>query len=155
MATLSVVACGHIKEAFLKDAIEEFTKRLRRYVEVKIIEVPDAPDSTPEAVALEQEATSMRAKLPAKGYVIALDIRGKTADSEQFAKIVEDGFTRGQASLVFLIGGSRGLSASLLKQTDLRLSLSALTFPHQLTRLILLEQCYRAFRILRGEPYHK
>ncbi|HHT44866.1 MAG TPA: 23S rRNA (pseudouridine(1915)-N(3))-methyltransferase RlmH [Fastidiosipila sp.] len=155
MATLTIIACGQIKETFLRQAIAEYEKRLSRYANVQILEVPDAPDSLPEAVALEKEAVAIEGKLPGKGFVIALDIRGKTVTSEQFAEILDSGFERGQASLVFIIGGSRGLAPAILQKSDLRLSLSALTFPHQLARLILLEQCYRGFRILRDEPYHK
>lgn len=155
MATLTIIACGQIKESFLRQAVAEFEKRLSRYTDIQIVEVPDAPDAIPEPVALEKEAIAIRSKLPNKGFVIALDIKGKTVTSEQFADVLERGFSEGQSSLIFIIGGSRGLSPSILQHANLRLSLSALTFPHQLTRLILLEQCYRGFRILRGEPYHK
>ncbi|HHU12273.1 MAG TPA: 23S rRNA (pseudouridine(1915)-N(3))-methyltransferase RlmH [Clostridiaceae bacterium] len=155
MSTLQIIACGQIKEPYLRDGIAEFKKRLSRYTRVDITEVPDGSDSLPLDVQLDREGADIVAKLPPRAFIIALDIRGKTVDSEGFAELVERGFETGDATLCFIIGGSRGLAPAVLSRADLRLSLSSLTFPHQLTRLILLEQCYRAFRINRGEPYHK
>lgn len=155
MSTLAIIASGQIKETYLKKGIEEYVKRLTRYTTVAITEVPDGSDSLPPDVQLSREAADILARVPQRAFVIALDIRGKTVDSEGFADLIRRGFEAGDAKLCFIIGGSRGLAPSVLARADLRLSMSALTFPHQLARLILLEQCYRAFRIIRGEPYHK
>lgn len=155
MATLQIIACGQLKERYLRDGIAEYVKRLGRYVDTEIMEVADAPDTGALAVQLAKEGDLILAKIPAKTFVIALEIEGKMVDSEQFAAVIERGLEQGGASLTFVIGGSRGLDRRVLARADLRLSFSQMTFPHQLMRLILLEQIYRAFRILRGEPYHK
>lgn len=155
MPTLLVIACGGIKEAYVRDGIADYGRRLSRYAQVDIVEVSDVPDSYGKTVQLEREAAALLQKIPPRAYVIALDMKGTSVDTERFAAVLEHGFRAGDATVCFVIGGSNGLARSVLERADLRLSFSALTFPHQLMRLILLEQCYRAFKINRGEPYHK
>lgn len=157
---ITILAVGKIKEAFYKDAVAEYAKRLSRYCRLEIIEVADEP--TPENASLaqeyairEKEAQRILKKLRDGSFVIALEIAGEKYDSEKFAKKLENLALQGKSQLVFIIGGSLGLSKSVLEQADVRLSFSDMTFPHQLMRIILCEQIYRAFRMIGGEPYHK
>ena len=157
---ITVLCVGRIKEEYFTDAVREYAKRLSRYAKLDIAEVEDektpdkASDAENEAIR-EKEGTRLLAKMPEDAYVIALAIDGKAPDSVELSRKIEDLGVRGKSHLCFIIGGSLGLSKSVLARADERLSFSRMTFPHQLMRVILLEQLYRSFRIMRGEPYHK
>lgn len=157
---ISIVTVGKLKEKYLKQGIEEYIKRLNSYAKIGIFEVPDekAPEELSE-VEMEQvkqkEGERILAKIHQDTYVIALAINGKLKSSEELAENLDKLATYGKSKVAFVIGGSLGLSNEVLKRADEQLSFSKMTFPHQLMRLILVEQIYRAFRINRGEPYHK
>lgn len=157
---ISIVTVGKLKEKYLKQGIEEYLKRLTSYAKVEIIEVADekAPEELSE-LEMEQvkqkEGERILAKISQDAHVIALAISGKMQSSEQLADSLDKLATYGKSKLAFVIGGSLGLSDEVLKRANEQLSFSKMTFPHQLMRLILVEQIYRAFRINRGEPYHK
>lgn len=157
---ISIISVGKLKEKYLKLGIEEYTKRLGSYSKMNEIEVADekAPEQLSEAdmeIVKKKEADRILAKISADAYVIALAIDGKMKTSEQLAKDIESLMTYGRSKIVFVIGGSLGLHDEVLKRADEKLSFSKMTFPHQLMKLILVEQVYRAFRIMKGEPYHK
>ncbi|NMA94448.1 MAG: 23S rRNA (pseudouridine(1915)-N(3))-methyltransferase RlmH [Clostridiales bacterium] len=157
---IKIIAVGSIKENYMKKGIEEFRKRLTRYCRLNIIEVKDekAPEGLKGKEILlvkQKEAERIVKHIKDGDYVIALAIDGKDFTSEKFAKEMENLALRGKSSITFIIGGSLGLSDKVLKMADMHLSFSAFTFPHQLMRLILLEQIYRAYRIINGQPYHK
>lgn len=154
---ISFVTVGKLKEKYLKQGIAEYVKRLSAYAKIEIIEVPDekAPEdlSAAQMEAIKQkEGERILSKISADTYVVALAIEGKQYSSEQFASFLEKLATYGRSKVAFVIGGSLGLSNEVLKRADEKLSFSKMTFPHQLMRLILAEQVYRAFRIIRGEP---
>ena len=157
---ITVLAVGKIKEKFYTEAIREYAKRLSRYCELNITEADDEP--TPENASLKQEVQireregeRLLAKIPAGAHVIALAIEGKPYDSVELSKHLSELTLGGKSHLVFVIGGSLGLSDAVLRRADEKLSFSRLTFPHQLMRVILLEQLYRAQKIGKNEPYHK
>lgn len=157
---ITVVAVGKIKEKYLKDAISEYTKRLSRYCKLEIVEVPD--EKTPEDAGpvveegiRRREGERILKQIKEGSYVFTLEIDGRTPDSVEFSKKIETLGIQGKSSLIFVIGGSLGLSREISAQADYKLSFSRMTFPHQLMRVILLEQIYRSFRIIHGEPYHK
>ncbi|MGG4466880.1 23S rRNA (pseudouridine(1915)-N(3))-methyltransferase RlmH [Paenibacillus alvei] len=157
---ISIITVGKLKEKYLKQGIEEYTKRLSSYSKIEIIEVPDekAPEVLSEAEMIQvkdKEGERILAKVPADAHVIVLAIEGKQKSSEELAETLDKLATYGKSKVTFIIGGSLGLSSQVLKRADDKLSFSKMTFPHQLMRLILVEQVYRAFRINRGEPYHK
>ena len=157
---ITVLCVGKVKEKFFTDAIKEYSKRLSRYCKLEIVEVADekTPDGASEMVVSkikEKEAERMEKYLPDSAYVIALAIEGKKLTSEKLAEKIDSLGISGTSHLVFLIGGSLGMSDRLLKRADYLLSFSDMTFPHQLMRVILLEQVYRSYRIIHGEPYHK
>lgn len=157
---ISIVTVGKLKEKYLKQGIEEYLKRLGSYAKVEVIEVPDekAPEelSDTEMIQVKQkEGERLLAKIGPDTYVIALAINGKLKSSEELADTLDKLATYGKSKIAFVIGGSLGLSEEVLKRADEQLSFSKMTFPHQLMRLILVEQIYRAYRINRGEPYHK
>lgn len=157
---ITIACVGKVKENYLKKGIEDYLKRLSTYARVQIQEVPDekAPDSlsTAEMTRIQTiEGRRLLHKIPSDAYTIALAINGQSMSSETFASRLDKLMTYGQSKITFIIGGSLGLSADVLHKADLQLSFSKMTFPHQLMRLILLEQIYRAYRINRGEPYHK
>ncbi len=157
---ISIITVGKLKEKYLKEGIEEYTKRLSSYSKIEIIEVPDekAPEVLSEAEMIQvkdKEGERILAKVPADAHVIALAIDGKQKSSEELADTLDKLATYGKSKVAFIIGGSLGLSGQVLQRADDKLSFSKMTFPHQLMRLILVEQVYRAFRINRGEPYHK
>lgn len=157
---ISIVTVGKLKEKYLKAGIAEYAKRLGAYAKIAEIEVADekAPEQLSEAdmeIVKKKEGERILAKIPQDAYVIALAIDGKMKTSEQLAKDMESLMTYGRSKVVFVIGGSLGLQDEVLKRADEKLSFSKMTFPHQLMKLILLEQVYRAFRIMKGEPYHK
>ncbi len=157
---IRILAVGKIKEKFYRDALAEYTKRLQRYVRIEICEVQD--EKTPEGASdkeeeliLEKEGKRLLEKIGDRDYVIALAIDGRSMDSCGFAKHLSSLMISGCSTIDLLIGGSLGLSQPVLKRADEKISFSAFTFPHQLMRVILCEQLYRAFRIIHGEPYHK
>lgn len=157
---ISIIGVGKIKEKYLKQGIQEYTKRLSAYAKVDIIELADekAPENLSEAEMEEvkrKEGERILNALQSDMYVITLEIEGKMLTSEQLAAKMEDLATYGKSKVAFVIGGSLGLSEDVRKRSDYNLSFSKMTFPHQLMRLILLEQIYRGFKINRGEPYHK
>ncbi len=157
---ITLITVGKIKEKFYRDAIAEYSKRLGRYCTLDIIETPDekTPDGASAALEdqiREKEGQRILQNLRDDTYVIALAIQGKQRSSEQLAAHLDDLTVRGKSSIAFVIGGSLGLSDAVLKRADEQLSFSPMTFPHQLMRVILLEQIYRSFRIIKGEPYHK
>ncbi|MCP3027008.1 23S rRNA (pseudouridine(1915)-N(3))-methyltransferase RlmH [Halobacillus sp. A5] len=157
---ITIVTVGKLKEKYLKQGIDEYIKRLTPYAKVEIIEVPDekAPENLSEAQMLEvkqKEGERILSKIQQDTYVITLEIEGKQLTSEKLAKQLDDLGTYGKSKVAFVIGGSLGLSDEVLKRSDYGLSFSNMTFPHQLMRLMLVEQVYRAFKIMRGEPYHK
>lgn len=156
---INIVVVGSIKEKFYRDAIDEYVKRLSRYAKLSITEVKDekthANASASEEDKIKQiEAERILSKLN-NSYVVVLAIDGKKYTSESFAKRMENYDILSKGNLTFVIGGSLGLHESVLKRADERLSFSDMTFPHQLMRVILLEQIYRAYRIRNNEPYHK
>ena len=157
---ITVLTVGKIKEKYLRDAIAEYTKRLRRYCRMNIIEVPDEkiPDQASQAMEEEirrKEGERLLRYIEADMYVITLEIIGKMLTSEELAQRIEMLGIQGKSNLAFVIGGSIGLGQNVLKRSDYSLSFSKMTFPHQLMRVILLEQIYRSYRIIQREPYHK
>ena len=157
---ITIVTVGKVKDKYLKMGIDEFAKRLKPYAKINIIEVADerAPESLSEAdmeIVKKKEAERLLAKIGANDYVIALAIEGKMKTSEQLATDIESLMTYGRSKVSFVIGGSLGLHESIYKRADELLSFSKMTFPHQLMKLILMEQVYRAFKIMKNEPYHK
>ena len=157
---ITVITVGKIKEKYLKDAIAEYSKRLSRYCKLEILEVADekTPDGASEIVEeniREKEGERILKLIKEDAYVITLEISGKMLTSEELADRIETLGIQGKSHLVFVIGGSIGLGREVLRRSDYALSFSKLTFPHQLMRVILLEQIYLSFRIINGEPYHK
>ncbi|GAA4060889.1 23S rRNA (pseudouridine(1915)-N(3))-methyltransferase RlmH [Amphibacillus indicireducens] len=157
---ITIISVGKLKEKYLKLGIDEFTKRLRAYANVKLVEVADekAPENLSEAemeAVKDKEGERILAKLQQDTYLITLEIKGKQLSSEELARKLDQLATHGKSNVTFVIGGSLGLSETVMKRSDYALSFSKMTLPHQLMRLVLLEQVYRAFRINRGEPYHK
>ena len=157
---VTIIAVGKLKESYLKEGIGEYTKRLSRFCDLQMVEVED--EQAPETLSPAQEeqikrkeAAKIAGKLKEGTFLIVLDVKGEKKSSEGFASALQSCFTSGRSNITFVIGGSLGLDAELLKKADLRLSLSDMTYPHQLTRLILLEQIFRAFKIINGEVYHK
>lgn len=160
MMKITIVCVGKIKEKFFRDAIDEYSKRLGRYTKLQIIEVademtPDGAGTAQEDQIREKEGSRILAKLPLDAFIVTLEIAGKMYSSEELASWIEDCSVRGKSHICFVIGGSLGLHPDVCKRSDLALSFSKMTFPHQLMRVILCEQIYRAFRIIQNEPYHK
>lgn len=157
---ITIAAVGKVREAYLTCGMEEYLKRLRRFADVAILEAAEEP--APETLSPAQQA-QVKARegerlarlLRDEQYLIALDLAGRAFSSEAFAAHLAQLTVNGHSDLVFLIGGSLGLAPALLQRAHLRLSFGPMTFPHQLMRLVLLEQVYRGFKIMRGEPYHK
>ena len=157
---ITLITVGKIKEKYFADAIAEYAKRLSRYCKLEIVEVADekTPDGASEALEnqiKEKEGERILSKVPDSAYVVALAIEGKQLDSEELAEKMEKLNVSGISHLVFIIGGSLGLTPKVLNRADFKLSFSKMTFPHQLMRVVLLEQIYRSFRIRNNEPYHK
>ncbi len=150
---INVIAIGKIKEKYITDAIAEYSKRLSRYADFKVIELPDAPQGKTAEEQKKIESDALLAK--AKGFVVALDPRGKELSSEEFAQLIETKCTEGQSEFSFLIGGSHGHTDALRAQADFVMSFGKPTFPHQLFRVMVAEQIYRACTIIAGTPYHK
>lgn len=157
---ISIITVGKLKEKYIKDAVAEYSKRLQRYCTLDIVEVADekAPENlsgAEEEQIQNREGQSILKHIKEDMYVVALCIDGKMLTSEKLAQFIDGLAINGKSKLTFVIGGSLGLSKEVQKRADFRLSFSPMTFPHQLMRVILLEQVYRGFRIMKGEPYHK
>lgn len=157
---IRILAVGKIKEPYLRDGIAEYEKRLRPYVKVQVIEIPDEkralhPSAAQELLAKEREGERILAAIPPEACVVVLDVHGCLQSSEDLAAHIHDWEIAGKNNIVMVIGGDLGISPAVISRAHLRLSISPMTFTHQMVRMILLEQIYRAFRILRGEPYHK
>ena len=157
---ITLITVGKIKEKYLKDAIGEYSKRLSKYCKLDIVEVTDekTPDQASEVVEdsiREKEGERILKYVKDDMFVITLEINGKMMSSEELAEKINQLGIQGKSNIAFIIGGSIGLGKSVLKRSNLALSFSKMTFPHQLMRVILLEQIYRSYRIINGEPYHK
>ena len=160
MVSVTIIAVGKLKEKFYRDAAAEYEKRLSRFCKINILELkdeptPDNPTEKERAAVLEKEGTRIMEKIPAGAYVTALCVEGKQRSSEDFAHLLEQAEITGRGHIIFIIGGSLGLAEQVKCRADLRLSFSEMTFPHQLMRVILLEQMYRGFQIRIGTQYHK
>ncbi len=157
---ITLVTVGKIKERYFEDAVKEYQKRLSRYCRLEILQVADekTPDGASEAVERqikEKEGQRILDNIRDGAFVVALAIEGEMLSSEQLAEKIDKLGIRGVSHIVFVIGGSLGLSEAVMKRADYALSFSKMTFPHQLMRVVLLEQIYRSYRIIAGEPYHK
>ena len=157
---ITILCVGKIKEKFFADAIAEYAKRLSKYCSFEIIEVadektPDKASPLMEEQIKEKEAMRLLSKMKDDSFVCTLEINGKKMNSVDFAKWIDNLGIHGTSSITFVIGGSLGLHKSVLEKSNMGLSFSEMTFPHQLMRVILCEQIYRAYRIIQGEPYHK
>ena len=148
---IKIVCVGKVKEKFYREAIDEYLKRLSKYTKVSILEVPDTSDSN---LSLKKEGAEILKKIKENEFVITLEIGGKMVDSLEMADLIDKTFNT-HSVITFAIGGSYGLSEDVLKRSNYRLSFSKLTFPHQLFRVVLLEQIYRCFKINNNESYHK
>ena len=160
MQKVSIICVGKLKEKFYTEASAEYVKRLSRFCKLEIIELPEdrLPDDPSQAqidAALAREAEAIKSKLPASCYIIAMCVEGKTRSSEELARLMADSANQGASHVVFLIGGSFGLHPSVKELAAVRLSMSPMTFPHHLARVMLLEQIYRAYQINAGSKYHK
>lgn len=157
---IDIIAVGKVKEKFYRDAIDEFAKRLSKYCKLQIIEVADekTPDGAGEALEeqiKQKEAERILKNVKEDAFVFTLEILGKKCNSVEFAERIHTLGIQGKSHIQFIIGGSLGLHSSVSARSDAKISFSDMTFPHQLMRVILLEQVYRGFRIIAGEPYHK
>jgi 23S rRNA (pseudouridine1915-N3)-methyltransferase len=157
---ITVLCVGHVKEKYFRDAVAEYEKRLQRYCKCRIVEVPDEKtiENASEAqlnIIKEKEGERLLKHIRDNDYCITLEIAGQSLDSVALAHKIETLGIQGKSNVVFVIGGSVGLDERVLARSDFRLSFSPMTFPHQLMRVILLEQVYRSFRIIHKEPYHK
>jgi 23S rRNA (pseudouridine1915-N3)-methyltransferase len=152
---IHVIAVGAMREPHFRDAAAEYLKRLKPYADVRVTEVADRDLSRDAARAVAEEGRGVLRALPAKAWVVALDPAGGERTSEELAGWLGDRMNRGDSTIAFVLGGADGLSDEVLAVAGERLSLSRMTLPHQLARVVLLEQVYRAFRIMRGEPYHR
>mgnify|MGYP003295020957 FL=1 len=157
---VQIIALGKLKEKYLTDAVKEYEKRISAFAKFSITELEperilENPSESEIAAALEAEAEKITAKIPQNSLVIAMCIEGKQLSSEGFAKKINEAGISGKSNVVFVIGSSHGLSERIKKSAALRMSMSEMTFPHQLMRVVLLEQIYRSYRIMMGEPYHK
>lgn len=152
---IRIIAPGKIKEKWLVGGIDEYRKRLSKYCTTEIIEVADSPDSLPVDAALAKEGDLILSKIKDGEIVWVMDLHGKLFSSEEISKILTDDMERGGASITVVIGGSNGLDPRIVKRADRRICFGNITLTHQMTRLILLEQIYRGFKIFGGEKYHK
>ena len=151
---IRILTIGKLKEKYLVNGINEYVKRLNAYCKVEMVEVGDEPIPD-EYIIKDKEADKIIAKIKDDEYVIVLDLHGKEIDSVAFSKHIEECMIRGKSTITFVIGGSLDLGKSLLQRANYRLCFSKMTFPHQLMKLILVEQIYRAFKIMNNQTYHK
>ena len=156
---VTLICVGKVKEKFYRDAIKEYEKRLGAYIKLNTIEISDekvkVENDSEIALAMEKEGNNILSKIKDNQYVITLEILGKNLSSEEFASKIDNLMLTGQSDVALVIGGSYGLSDSVKKRSDFALSFSRMTFPHQMMRVVLLEQVYRAYRIITGASYHK
>lgn len=154
---IKIIALGKIKEKFLKEGIEEFLKRLTPYASIEVLELPaiEIKDENLTSKILDQEAEKILSHIKPQSYVITLEINGKMFSSEEFAKKISELTNDGVSEIIFVIGSSCGISPLVSNRANLKMSMSKMTFLHQFARLILVEQIYRAFKIIKGETYHK
>lgn len=157
---IKIIGVGKLKEKYLVQAMQEYLKRLQAYAKVEVIELADekAPENLSETQMMQikdKEGERILAKIKDQEYVIALAIEGKNPSSEAFAQQIENLGIQGKSQIVFVIGGSLGLSPAVIKRSNAQISFGKMTFPHQLMRVMLTEQIYRAFRIIHNQPYHK
>lgn len=157
---IRLIACGRMKEKWMQDGLKEYLKRIQAYDKMEIVEVADekAPETNSEAENLQvkyKEGQKILSKIKDDEYVILMDLAGKELDSVGISEKIQDLYTHGKSRITFVIGGSLGVSDELIARSNFRWKLSPNTFPHQLCRIIVLEQIYRAFRIMHNEPYHK
>lgn len=157
---IRLITVGKIKEKYIQDGIKEYSKRLSRYCSLDIVEIDDekAPENLSDKemeMVKQKEGERILSKIPQNSYVISLVIEGKQLSSEELAEKIESLMVEGISDITFIIGGSLGLSDEVISRSNFKLSFSKMTFPHQLMRMILLEQIYRAWRIIKNEPYHK
>lgn len=157
---IRIISVGKIKEKYIREGIEEFSKRLSRYCKLEIIELNDerAPENLSKKdmeIVKNREGERILPKIPQNTFIISLEIQGRQLTSEGLSEKLENLMIDGINDVTFIIGGSLGLSKEVMKRSNFKLSFSKMTFPHQLMRLILLEQIYRSFRIMKNEPYHK
>ena len=155
-----IICVGKIKEKYLKSAIDEYTKRLTRYCKLSIVELndektPDNASEKEEIIIKEKEGEAIVKSIKDNMFVIALELKGNMLSSEDLSNYIMDLGVRGESNIAFVVGGSLGLSKAVLERANYKLCFSKMTFPHQLFRVMLLEQIYRGFRIINGEPYHK
>lgn len=160
MIKIKIIAFGKLKEKYLKDGVEEYAKRLGAFCNFEIIEaepvkLPEKPSESEISAALQKESEILFAKIPRSAFTVALCVEGKMLSSEELSEKIEKTASNGFSEIVFIIGSSYGLSDSIKQSADMRLSVSKMTFPHQLFRLMLCEQIYRAFMISSGGTYHK
>lgn len=157
---IKIISVGKLKEKYLVDGIKEYTKRISAYADIEMIEVideriPDKASLAEEVIVKNKEGRKILDRVKQDDYMILLDVSGKEIDSVAFSKHIEECMINGKSSIVFVIGGSLGHGEEILTRANFRLSFSPMTFPHQLMRLILVEQVYRAFKIIKNETYHK
>lgn len=157
---IKFITVGKLKEKYLSDGIKEYSKRISAYADIEIIEVaderiPDKASLAEETLVKVKEGRKILDKVKQDDYMILLDVSGKEMDSVAFSKHIEKCMIDGKSTIVFVIGGSLGHGEEVLSRANMRLSFSPMTFPHQLMRLILIEQVYRAFKIMKNETYHK
>jgi 23S rRNA (pseudouridine1915-N3)-methyltransferase len=157
---ITIICVGKIKEKYLKSAIDEYTKRLSRYCKLNIIELndektPDNASEKEEIMIKEKEGEYILRSIKDNMFVIALELKGDMLSSAELSNYIKNLGIRGESNIAFIIGGSLGLSKAVLERSNFKLCFSKMTFPHQLFRVMLLEQVYRGFRIISGEPYHK
>ena len=157
---ITIIAIGKLKEKYWQDAVKEYSKRLGAYCKLNIVELkesllPANPSKADEDAVKRAEGEEILGRINRSDYVITLEIKGKSLDSLQLASKIEQLGIEGKSSIVFVIGGSLGLDKAVSDRADFKLSFSAMTFPHQMMRVILLEQIYRSFKIIRKETYHK
>ena len=160
MLKITLITVGRLKEQYLRDAVKEYEKRLSTLCTLKSVEIdaaklPDSPNESQISQALETEAEKILAAISNGAYVIPMCIEGKQMDSEELSHKLSEIGVSGQSNVVFIIGGSYGLSDRVKQKADYKLSMSKMTFPHQLARVMLLEQIYRAFKMSQGGTYHK
>ncbi len=157
---IQLICVGKLKEKFFADAVREYEKRLSRFARVEIIElsdekIPDTPSSAEEEKVRRTEGERILKRISDGAWVIAMCIEGETKSSEELSEHLKNAMLSGKSTVTFIIGGSLGLSPEVKKRADVCLSVSPMTFPHQLFRVMLMEQIYRAFKIMHGEAYHK
>ena len=148
MMHFTILCVGSLKEKYMKEAVADYTGRLSHYVKIDTVEVPEGP-------TLKKEGEALLSKIPDRAFVAALDLKGKMYSSEALAELIDRQAASGYSRFVFMIGGSEGFDPEVLKAADVRICMSEMTFPHQLARLMLTEQLYRAMKINSGEKYHK